>query len=604
MEHGGGELGGAGFVAVGQRVEQFLRADRRPRVYAVARRARWWNQRARAWRRRRQAAITDSGGAVQAKYARDPGGGLLGLKEGTGAAVAALNDLHGDLVATFTTSLQTSTAYDPFGTVTAQTGTKTQLGYQGEYTDPDTGKVNMHARWYQPGTGTFTSRDTATLNPSPSVQANRYTYANASPLTGTDPTGHATASIGSSSYTPGVDYQSAIDIYAQHGIVSGGGSSGGGGYCIGACGMYGGGGGPIACLAEFVGDCGAANPGADWIRFIQLEFEKNFWLGQDEIERLGWEYMPNGRPVDQPNFWFASEKVQNDYMARWLPELDGDSLAVLWVSVGGLESFNAMQKAQTYSPDDVRLRGWKKMLQASSENIGSARFARGDAGPPGPGTREARKYYSLYSALVSHAQAIADAAKEFGVDKRALSAVLIYEGLFLETQISKIGAGEYSYWKEAKGASLGISQLEVYKAKHLLKKYYTGKKVNGVYAENMTDKQIANLLIYNDGWSIRLAAARMAHLKDTYYIYEGPLRSGREAATRPINDWEAAIAYCGCAASNAKQFARWAQSGYSSAELVRMHYNNKNIDAAMDRRRWMIGVGREIVDSYWESVGM
>ncbi|MET7338223.1 polymorphic toxin-type HINT domain-containing protein [Nonomuraea sp. NPDC005650] len=191
------------------------------------------------------AAMRDSGGAVQATYARDPGGGLLGLKEGTGAAVAALSDLHDDLIATYTTTLQTSTAYDPFGTVTAQTGTKTNLGYQGEYTDPDTGKVNMHARWYQPGTATFTSRDTATLNPSPSVQANRYTYANASPLTGTDPTGHYAvigggSVAGPSAYTPGVDYQTAADIYAQHGIMIGGGSSGGGGTCIGSC--YGGGG--------------------------------------------------------------------------------------------------------------------------------------------------------------------------------------------------------------------------------------------------------------------------------------------------------------------------------------------------------------------------
>lgn len=131
-------------------------------------------------------------GSLHATYARDAGGGLLGLKEGAAAAAATFSDMHGDLVATYTTTLQTSTGYDPFGTVTAQTGTKANLGYQGEYTDPDTGKVNMHARWYQPGTGTFTSRDTATLDPSPSVQANRYTYASASPLTGIDPTGHAT----------------------------------------------------------------------------------------------------------------------------------------------------------------------------------------------------------------------------------------------------------------------------------------------------------------------------------------------------------------------------------------------------------------------------
>ncbi len=191
------------------------------------------------------AAISDSGGAVQATYARDLGGGLLGQKEGTGAAVAALSDLHGDLVATFTTALQTSTAYDPFGTVTAQTGTKANLGYQGEYTDPDTGKVNMHARWYQPGTGTFTSRDTADLTPSPSVQANRYTYANASPLTGTDPTGHYTIDSGSLSGSGYVG--SGSSGYTT--ISAGGYSSGvsGGGQCIGSCGREGFGGGATAC---------------------------------------------------------------------------------------------------------------------------------------------------------------------------------------------------------------------------------------------------------------------------------------------------------------------------------------------------------------------
>ncbi|MFI6596885.1 RHS repeat-associated core domain-containing protein [Nonomuraea sp. NPDC050536] len=143
------------------------------------------------------AAITDSGGAVQAKYSRDPNGGLLGLQEGTNPAAGAWTDLHDDLVATYSgTVLTGTTAYNPFGEVTAQTGPKTNLGYQGEYTDPDSGKVNMAARWYQPGTGTFTSRDTQTQDPVPSVQANRYTYANASPLTGTDPTGHSTVYTG------------------------------------------------------------------------------------------------------------------------------------------------------------------------------------------------------------------------------------------------------------------------------------------------------------------------------------------------------------------------------------------------------------------------
>ncbi|WP_237316649.1 RHS repeat-associated core domain-containing protein [Streptomyces sp. JJ36] len=104
-----------------------------------------------------------------------------------------LSDQHGDVTGTFvpaTGALGGSSAYSPFGQVTAQTGAQGPLGYQGEYTDPDSGQVNMHARWYDPATGGFSSRDTWTLNPVPSVAANRYGYGNGDPLGNTDPSGH------------------------------------------------------------------------------------------------------------------------------------------------------------------------------------------------------------------------------------------------------------------------------------------------------------------------------------------------------------------------------------------------------------------------------
>jgi RHS repeat-associated protein len=136
-------------------------------------------------------AITDLNGTVQSKYGRDPFGDLISVKDGVNPALGALTDLHQDLIGTFSgTALATGTAYTPFGEVSAQAGTKTSLGYQSEYTDPDTGNVNMHARWYQPSTGAFASRDDWTLPSSPSVQANRYTFGNASPLIYRDPTGH------------------------------------------------------------------------------------------------------------------------------------------------------------------------------------------------------------------------------------------------------------------------------------------------------------------------------------------------------------------------------------------------------------------------------
>lgn len=125
-------------------------------------------------------------------YNRTPDGTLLSSVTGT-AKQWALTDRHTDLVAglnTDATQVTGSTAYDPFGTETATNGTTPAVGYQSGWTDPASGQVNMAARWYQPGTGTFASRDTWQLDPVPSVQANRYRYGNATPLNATDPTGH------------------------------------------------------------------------------------------------------------------------------------------------------------------------------------------------------------------------------------------------------------------------------------------------------------------------------------------------------------------------------------------------------------------------------
>ncbi|MFF9283718.1 LamG-like jellyroll fold domain-containing protein [Streptomyces griseosporeus] len=125
-------------------------------------------------------------------YNRTPEGDLLALGIGTTKQLA-VTDQHTDLVAGLTSDgkqITGSTAYDPFGKETATNGTTPAAGYQSGYTDPATGDVNMAARWYEPSTGSFASRDTWQLDPVPSTQANRYTYANGNPLGGTDPTGH------------------------------------------------------------------------------------------------------------------------------------------------------------------------------------------------------------------------------------------------------------------------------------------------------------------------------------------------------------------------------------------------------------------------------
>ena len=128
-------------------------------------------------------------------YSRLPGGGLM-AGAGTGATPAArllLTDSHSDVVAGLdptTSTLTGSTAYDPFGKPVAASGTTASVGYQSGWTDPTTGDVDMAARWYRPGSGSFDSRDSLTLDPSPSIRGNRFGYTGGDPLDATDPSGH------------------------------------------------------------------------------------------------------------------------------------------------------------------------------------------------------------------------------------------------------------------------------------------------------------------------------------------------------------------------------------------------------------------------------
>ncbi|MFG1963344.1 LamG-like jellyroll fold domain-containing protein [Nonomuraea sp. NPDC049028] len=497
------------------------------------------------------AAITDSGGAVQATYGRDPGGALLGLKEGASVAAATLSDLHGDLVATFTSSLQTSTAYDPFGTAIAQTGTKTQLGYQGEYTDPDTGKVNMHARWYQPGTGNFTSRDTATLNPSPSVQANHYTYANASPLTGVDPTGHATV------ITDGVGGVGLTPTYAGSAVGGVWGTPYGpvrDDYEIGGC---------TVCFGA-----GEAIVDPSYLRMREVENEKRFWAGEDELKRLGWKIMPNGRPVDQPNFWFASEKVQNEYMSNWSPTMTDEQLAFSWVSAGGLESFKAMERAAKENPHDSRLGEWRNMQKVAAKlNAGQA-GSRAVAAPNGSSASR-YKYYGAYEQVVRYWRDIESAAANHHINKNVLAAVIIWESAHAREGTGRMGAEAaktkdhlidgYKGW----GASIGITQLEIYKARMMLIKYYYKERDWG----KATLGQVTDQLLHAPR-AIQLAAAWMEYLKQNVW-YEN-----KDGSRHNLTDREAAEAYCGCSGVTVdnplggypllsfKKYKDWKETGY------------------------------------------
>ncbi|WP_247648747.1 LamG-like jellyroll fold domain-containing protein [Saccharomonospora xinjiangensis] len=128
----------------------------------------------------------------QGEYSYTPGGLPLGVAQG-GVSALAWSDVHTDLIGLVdpgTGVLAGSRSYSPFGQRQAGVGTQPALGFQHQYTDPDSGNVNMGARWYQPGTATFASRDTAGLDPRDVGNSNRYAYASADPLGRIDPSGY------------------------------------------------------------------------------------------------------------------------------------------------------------------------------------------------------------------------------------------------------------------------------------------------------------------------------------------------------------------------------------------------------------------------------
>ncbi|WP_191304184.1 LamG-like jellyroll fold domain-containing protein [Lentzea cavernae] len=125
-------------------------------------------------------------------FGRGAGGELLSLSSGSDKRLL-LSDKHGDVVGGLdasTAELKDSTSYDPWGKVTASTGTKRAVGFQGDWTDPDSGHVNMGARWYDPSTGGFASRDSVDQGGPGSGGFNRYSYGVGSPVNGFDPNGH------------------------------------------------------------------------------------------------------------------------------------------------------------------------------------------------------------------------------------------------------------------------------------------------------------------------------------------------------------------------------------------------------------------------------
>jgi RHS repeat-associated protein len=121
--------------------------------------------------------------------------------------------------------------YNAYGQTTATTGTTTPLGYGGQYTDPETGLIYLRARYYDPTTGQFLTRDPATA-----LTAQPYGYSTDNPVNLADPTGLTTiGACGTGSVDAGV-VQATGTVCGIHSLSDGSSAAtltGGGGVGLG-----------------------------------------------------------------------------------------------------------------------------------------------------------------------------------------------------------------------------------------------------------------------------------------------------------------------------------------------------------------------------------
>src|ERR1700744_3093975 len=81
--------------------------------------------------------------------------------------------------------------YDAFGNKVGATGTTpNNYLYRGEQYDSDLGLYYLRARYYNPLTGRFMSRDSQDWKLSEPVSLHKYLYADVDPINNIDPTGH------------------------------------------------------------------------------------------------------------------------------------------------------------------------------------------------------------------------------------------------------------------------------------------------------------------------------------------------------------------------------------------------------------------------------
>ncbi len=119
-------------------------------------------------------------------YIYGPGGVAIEQISSGGTVTYLHHDQQGStrLLTGSTGTVTGKCTYNAYGTPTCEGTTTTPLGYDGQYTNADTGLIYMRARAYDPSTGEFISRD-----PISGLTGSPYGYVDDNPLNFNDPRG-------------------------------------------------------------------------------------------------------------------------------------------------------------------------------------------------------------------------------------------------------------------------------------------------------------------------------------------------------------------------------------------------------------------------------
>ena len=134
------------------------------------------------------------GGSVVRRYVYGPNGPLyqVALVGGTwvtsyygrdAQSIRFLMDASGNVTDSLT--------WDSYGRLLLRTGTTPLfLGYQNEYTEPETGLIYLRARWYNPDLGRFMEMDTDEGGQEDPLSLHKYVFVANDPTDKTDPSGN------------------------------------------------------------------------------------------------------------------------------------------------------------------------------------------------------------------------------------------------------------------------------------------------------------------------------------------------------------------------------------------------------------------------------